>query len=332
MRNILEQLLGRADLTLAAAHEIMGHIMSGEFSHEQVAGFLVALRAKGETPDEIAGFAQAMREKMVKVPISVDAIDMCGTGGDAKGTFNISTAAAFVVAGAGVPVAKHGNRSITSKAGSADVLKALGVAIALPPEKIGQAIDTIGIGFMFAPEHHPAMKHVMPARKALAIRTVFNVLGPLCNPAGVQRQVMGIFDGNLTETLAEVFRQLHGKQALLVHGEDGLDELTTTAPTRTAQLQEDGTVTTGKIDAHKLGLAVASLDDLQGGTAEENARIIHDIFQGQTGPKRDIVVLNAAAGLLVGGKAKDFEEGLALANAAIDNGSALKTLAALTGF
>ncbi len=221
MKDLLNRILSHQDLSMDEAREVMVRIMSGAFNDAQIAGFLVGLRAKGETPDEIAGFARAMREKMVPVPLSVDAIDMCGTGGDAKGTFNISTAAAFVVAGGGVPVAKHGNRSITSQSGSADVLAALGVDLQMSPEKVGQAVDQIGIGFMFAPALHPAMKHVMPARKALAIRTVFNILGPLCNPAGVQRQVIGLFDGALTEPLAKVLKKLGAKQALLVHGDDG---------------------------------------------------------------------------------------------------------------
>ncbi len=332
MKDLLNRILSHQDLSMDGARDAMVRIMSGAFDDAQIAGFLVALRAKGETPDEIAGFAQGMREKMVAVPLSVDAIDMCGTGGDAKGTFNISTAAAFVVAGGGVPVAKHGNRSITSQSGSADVLEALGVDLQMPPEKVGQAVDQIGIGFMFAPALHPAMKHVMPARKALAIRTVFNILGPLCNPAGVQRQVIGLFDGALTEPLAKVLKKLGAKQALLVHGDDGLDELTTTTTTQASQLQESGQVTSSTIDAQSLGLKQATLADLQGGNPEHNAPLLRAILEGQPGPKRDIVVLNAAAGLMVGGKAQDLEGGIALANQAIDSGKALATLDRLVNF
>ena len=332
MKDILNQLLGRRDLSIDQARETMYRIMSGEFSDLQIAGFLVALRAKGETSSEIAGFAQAMREKMIKVPITVEAIDMCGTGGDAKGTFNISTTASFVVAGGGVPVAKHGNRSITSKSGSADVLSALGVDITKPPEQVARAVDTIGIGFMFAPSLHPAMKHVMPARKALSIRTVFNILGPLCNPAGVKRQVMGIFDGTLTDTLAKVFKKLGAEQAYLVHGEDGLDELTTTTATKVSHLLATGIIKSGVVSPRSLGLSPANMSDLQGGTPEDNARLIRDILSGTAGPPRDIVVLNAAAGLLVGGKVTDLQSGIDLAQESIDSGRALEVLDKLVAF
>ncbi len=326
MRDILNNLLGSRDLSMTAARDVMYRIMSGEFDNPQIAGFLVALRAKGETSSEIAGFAQAMREKMIKVPITVDAIDMCGTGGDALGTFNISTAASFVVAGGGVPVAKHGNRSITSLSGSADVLTALGVDIAKPPDEVAKAVDTIGIGFMFAPSLHPAMKHVMPARKALSIRTVFNILGPLCNPAGVRRQVMGIFDGTLTDILAKVLAKLGAEQAYIVHGEDGLDELTTTSATKVSHLLSTGVIKSGIVRPRSLGFPLAALSDLQGGSPEDNAKIIRSILGGSPGPQREIVVLNAAAGLMVGGKAADLPAGIALARESIDSGKALKAL------
>ncbi len=332
MKAILNELLGHRDLSIDEAREIMVRIMSGEFNDAQIAAFLVALRAKGETPSEIAGFAQAMREKMIKVPVTVDAIDMCGTGGDAKGTFNISTVASFVVAGAGIPVAKHGNRSVTSSCGSADVLTALGVNIDMEPDKVARAVEQVGLGFMFAPSLHPAMKHVMPARKALGIRTVFNILGPLSNPAGVRRQLLGIFDGTLTETLAEVLKELGSRQALLVYGEDGLDELTTTTSSKMSHLFETGVVKSSIVNPRSLGLPQASLDDLKGGTPEENAKMATDILQGQPGPKRDIVVLNAAAGLIVGGAAADLEEGIALAGESIDSGRALNVLEKLAAF
>lgn len=332
MRDVLNKLLEREELTLSEARETMLQIMSGAFDDVQMAGFLVALRAKGETATEIAGFAQAMRENMVKVPVTVEAIDMCGTGGDAKGTFNISTVASFIVAGAGVPVAKHGNRSITSRSGSADVLAALGVDIEMAPDKVGRAVETLGLGFMFAPVLHPAMRHVMPARKGLGIRTVFNLLGPLSNPAGVRRQVVGVFDGTLAEKLAEVFRILGARTALLVHGEDGLDELTTTAATGVSELKDSGDITSFTVHAGSLGLPRASLDDLQGGSPEENAVITQEILQGQKGPRRDIVLLNAAAGLKVGGKAADLQEGLVLAAESIDSGRALKVLNELVAF
>ncbi|MBA7708559.1 MAG: anthranilate phosphoribosyltransferase [Calditrichaeota bacterium] len=332
MKAILNKLLGHRDLSIDEAREVMDRIMSGEFNDAQIAAFLVALRAKGETSSEIAGFARAMREKMIKVPVKVDAIDMCGTGGDAKGTFNISTVASFVVAGTGVPVAKHGNRSITSSCGSADVLAALGVDIDMKPNKVVLAVEQVGLGFMFAPSLHPAMKHVMPARKALGIRTVFNILGPLSNPAGARRQLLGIFDGTLTETLAEVLKKLGSRQALLVHGEDGLDELTTTTSSKVSRLFDTGVVKSSIVNPRSLGLPQASLDDLKGGAPEENAKMATDILQGQPGPKRDIVVLNAAAGLMVGGAAADLKAGIALAGESIDSGRALNVLEKLADF
>ncbi|MFC1583582.1 anthranilate phosphoribosyltransferase [Candidatus Neomarinimicrobiota bacterium] len=314
------------------AKDVMVRIMSGEFNDTQIAGFLVALRAKGETASEIAGFAQAMREKMIKVPLGTDAIDLCGTGGDAKGTFNISTIASFVVAGAGVPVAKHGNRSITSSCGSADLLAALGVDIHLPPEKVAKAIEKVGLGFMFAPSLHPAMKHVMPARKALGIRTIFNILGPLTNPAGTNRQLLGIFDGTLTETKAKVLKKLGSREAMLVHGEDGLDELTTTSSSKVSHLLRTGVIKSSILNPRSLGLPMATLEDLKGGTAEENATIAIDILQGESGPKRDVVVLNAAAGLVVGAAATDLKDGIQLAGESIDSGRARKVLERLIEF
>ncbi|MCK4577857.1 MAG: anthranilate phosphoribosyltransferase [Candidatus Marinimicrobia bacterium] len=332
MKELLDRVIRRQDLSMEEARDLMFRIMSGEFSDIQIAGFLVALRSKRETPSEIAGFVQAMREKMVKVPIQVDAIDMCGTGGDALGTFNVSTAASFVVAGAGVPVAKHGNRSITSNCGSADVLDELGVDIALPPEKVARAIEEIGIGFMFAPSLHPAMKHVMPARKSLGVRTVFNILGPLCNPAGVRRQVIGIFHGRLTDTVAKVLAKLGSEHAYIVHGEDGLDELTTTTSSKVSHLLPTSIIKSSVINPRELGFEHSTLDDLQGGTPKDNARLIRDILAGQPGPKRDIVVLNAAAGLLVGDKAATLKDGVQLAAGSLDSGKALETLDKLVAF
>ena len=303
----------------------MNRVMTGEYSDMEIAGLLVALRGKGETADEVAGFTKAMREHMVKVPISVAAIDMCGTGGDAKGTFNISTAATFVVAGAGQPVAKHGNRSITSKSGSADVLAALGIDIGLAPDVIGRAIDEIGLGFIFAPAFHPAMKYVMPARKTLGIRTVFNILGPLCNPAEVEAQVVGVFDPELTGLMGSVLAKLGSTSALLVHGTDGLDEISTTAPTNFTRLANGG-LESGTIKATELGIAPATLADLQGGTPDESAVLIRNILDGEPGAMRDIVLLNAAAGLMVGGKTNDLSGGIALAADAIDSGKAMHVL------
>lgn len=329
MKRILEQLLDKQDLTRNEAYNIMLSIMSGEFNDAQIAGFLMALRAKEETVSEITGFAQAMREKMVIVPLASPAIDMCGTGGDSTGTFNISTAASFVVAGAGVHVAKHGNRSMTSKSGSADVLQALGIAIDRPVEKSAEDIENIGLGFMFAPAYHPAMKHAIGARKALATRTVFNILGPLCNPANVKAQAMGIFHPDLTEVQANVLKALDSTDVMIFHGRDGLDEISTTTTTKISQIQNSSDVKTFEFDAAELGLNRVSLGDLQGGEPTENAEIITSILKGEKGPKRDIVLINAAAGIVVGGKASTLKDGLQQAADAVDSGAALNVLNAL---
>ena len=278
MKQVLEKLLDDISLTQEESHNIMLKIISGEFSDAQISGFLIALRAKGESSSEIAGFAQAMRDKMTKIESVEGAIDMCGTGGDASGTFNISTAASFVVAGAGVPVAKHGNRSMSSKSGSADVLTELGVDITLPPQKVSECISKIGIGFMFAPSLHPAMKYAMGARIALETRTVFNILGPLCNPAGVSRQLMGIFDGNLTDKVARVLQKLGSKHAMIVYGQDGLDEISTTSYTKISHLKNDGEVEAMTISPLEYGFKKSNLEELRGGTPDINAKIIYLIF------------------------------------------------------
>ena len=327
MKIIIEKLLGNQSLAQEESRDVMFKIISGEYDDAQIAGFLIALRAKGERSAEIAGFAQAMRDKMTKIESVDDAIDMCGTGGDASGTFNISTAASFVVAGAGVPVAKHGNRSMTSKSGSADVLTALGVDITLPPEKVSECIKTIGIGFMFAPSLHPAMKYAMGARKALGTRTVFNILGPLCNPAGVDRQLMGIFEGSLTDKVAKVLKKLGSKHAMVVHGYDGLDEMSTTASTKISHLQEDNTIESTAVSPANFGMVKASLEDLKGGEPDENAVIIKNILNNtDQGKKADIVILNAGAGIFVGGKSKTLKEGVEVARASIKSGAALEKL------
>ena len=330
MKQILEQLLDNQNLARDDAFSIMLSIMSGEYNDAQIAGFLMALRSKGETVDEITGFAQAMREKMVKVPLETPAIDMCGTGGDALGTFNISTTATFVVAGAGIHVAKHGNRSMTSKSGSADVLQALGIAIDKPVEGSTADIEEIGLGFMFAPAYHPAMKYAVGARTALATRTVFNILGPLCNPADVKAQAMGIFHPDLTEIQANVLKALGSTKVMVFHGRDGLDEISTTATTKISQIQNSGPVETFEFDPIDLGLVRVSLDELQGGEPKENAETIRNILNGEKGPKRDIVLINAAAGIVVGGKAKSLREGLRKATESVDSGAALNILKQLT--
>jgi anthranilate phosphoribosyltransferase len=330
MKQILEQLLDNQNLARDDAFSIMLSIMSGEYNDAQIAGFLMALRSKGETVDEITGFAQAMREKMVKVPLETPAIDMCGTGGDALGTFNISTTATFVVAGAGIHVAKHGNRSMTSKSGSADVLQALGIAIDKPVERSTADIEEIGLGFMFAPAYHPAMKYAVGARTALATRTVFNILGPLCNPADVKAQAMGIFHPDLTEIQANVLKALGSTKVMVFHGRDGLDEISTTATTKISQIQNSDPVETFEFDPIDLGLVRVSLDELRGGEPKENAETIRNILNGEKGPKRDIVLINAAAGIVVGGKAKSLREGLRKATESVDSGAALNILKQLT--
>ena len=331
MKQILEQLLNQHNLTRDEAYNIMLSIMSGEYDDAQIAGFLMALRAKGETVDEIAGFAQAMREKMVTIQLETTAIDMCGTGGDALGTFNISTAATFVVAGAGVHVAKHGNRSMTSKSGSADVLQALGISIDKSVEESTEDIENIGLGFMFAPAYHPAMKHAIGARKALATQTVFNILGPLCNPADVKAQAMGIFHPELTDVQANVLKALGSTDVMVFHGRDGLDEISTTTTSKISQMKNGNDVNTFEFDPSKLGLNRVSLNKLQGGEPKENAEIIKSILNGEIGPKRDIVLLNAAAGIVVGGKAQNLKEGLVKATESVDSNAALNILTQLAG-
>lgn len=326
MKHILEQLLDKKHLSREQAYNLMSSIMSGEYDDIQTTGILIALRAKGETVDEITGFADVMRRKMLKISLNKPAIDLCGTGGDSLGTFNISTVASFVVAGSGVHVAKHGNRSMTSKSGSADVLQALGIPINLPPEQTAENIDRFGLGFMFAPLYHPAMKHAVNARKSLAIRTVFNILGPLCNPADVKAQAMGIFDPDLTELQAKVLKRLESTNIMVFHGRDGLDEISTTSKTKISQVINGGSVNSYEFNPLDLGITIASIDDLRGGDSKKNADISIKILSGEKGPKRDIVLLNAAAGIVVGGNAKDLKEGFKKAADSIDSGSALNIL------
>ena len=329
MKQIIEKLLGNQDLIQDEAHNVMLQIMSGEFDDAQISGFLIALRAKGEKSSEIAGFAQAMRDKMITVPIISSAMDMCGTGGDASGTFNISTAASFVVAGVGVNVAKHGNRSMTSRSGSADVLEALGVDITHSPEKVAEQIEDFGLGFMFAPSLHPAMKFAIGARKSLAVRTVFNILGPLCNPAGVKRQVIGVFDGSITDRIAKVLKKLGSEEAYIVHGHDGMDEISTTSSTKISHLTENGDIESTVFSPSDYGFITCKFDDLKGGEPADNALIINRILEGEKGHPRDIVVLNAAAGIKIGKKAASIEEGIIKAEESIDSGAALNVLARL---
>jgi|TARA_B110000438_G_scaffold78020_1_gene78182 anthranilate phosphoribosyltransferase len=329
MKKILNQILAGKNLSQNEASIVMNEIMSGKFNDAQIAGFLIALRTKGETVEEISGLAEAMRNKMIKVSLDCNAIDMCGTGGDSTGTFNISTAASFVTAGAGVHVAKHGNRSMTSKSGSADVLQALGIPINKAIEESTKDIEEIGLGFMFAPSYHPAMKYASGARAALAIRTVFNILGPLCNPANVKAQAMGVFSPNYTEVQAKVLKKLGSSDVMIFCGRDGLDEITTTSTTKITQMQNYGEIQTEEFDTSKLGFKKTAMIDLKGGNPSENATIIKSILNGEKGPRRDIVLINAAAGIVVGGQAKNLKDGLMLAIESIDSGSALNILTQL---
>ena len=332
MREALSKIVAGGDLTMAEAREVMTEIMQGQATQAQIGAFLTALRMKGETADEIAGCAQAMRESAVRVtPKEGVLVDTCGTGGDSSGTFNISTTVAFVAAGAGLTVAKHGNRSVSSQCGSADLLQALGANLELSAEQVAGCIDEVGIGFLFAPLLHPAMKHALGPRKEIGLRTIFNILGPLSNPAGAKRQLLGVYDGGLTELMAEVLRALGSEHAFVVHGADGLDELSVTGPNKVTQLC-DGYIETYQLDPQELGLARAKLSDLAGGTAEDNVITTNALLEGERGPKRDVVLLNAAAVLVAGGKAPNLSEALALAAETVDSGKAKRKLDQLVEF
>lgn len=327
IKEAISKLIEGTDLKLKEAEEVMNEIMSGNATDAQIAGFLVALRLKGETIEEITACAKVMREKASRINPTNQAqlVDVVGTGGDKSGTFNISTVAAFVVAGAGVPVAKHGNKGVSSKSGSADVLTALGINIMLEPKQVEKCISEVGIGYMFAPKFHGAMKYAIGPRKELAIRTVFNVLGPLTNPAEAPYELMGVFDEKLVEPLAEVLGLLGLKHALVVHG-NGLDEITLEAATKVAEVKENH-VTTYEIKPTDFGMKLASLDEIKGGTPEDNAKITLAILKGEEkGPKRDVVILNAAAALVAANKADSLKDGVKLAADSIDSGKALEKL------
>ena len=327
----LKALIGRLAtgerLSQADAEAAFDIMMSGNATPSQMGAFLMALRLRGETVDEITGAARAMRGKALPVQAPADAIDTCGTGGDASGTFNISTASALVVAGCGLKVAKHGNRALSSKSGSADVLTALGVNIEAEMKLVERAIREAGIGFLMAPRHHLAMKHVMPTRVELGTRTIFNILGPLSNPAGARRQLMGVFSAPWVKPLAEVLGRLGSDRAWVVHG-DGLDELTTAGTTQVAELR-DGKVRTFEVTPEDAGLPRARLEDLKGSDAAGNAAQMKDVLAGRKGPLRDIVLLNSAAALVVAGKADDLRAGVAAAARSIDSGAAAKSLETL---
>lgn len=319
---LLEKLLAHQDLLQEEARELMNSVMQGACTEAQLAALLVALRMKGETVDEIAGFAQAMRTNAVCIaPDRSGMIDTCGTGGDAKNTFNISTATAILSAAMGIPVAKHGNRAVSSNCGSADVLEALGVNIGLAPEAVSDLIRDVGIGFLFAPSHHPAMKHAVGTRRQLGVRTVFNVLGPLTNPAGVGRQLLGVYDANLTEKMCNVLRVLGSKKAFVVHGMDGTDEVSITGETRVSAL-ENNEVRTFTFTPEDAGMQRATLDDISGNSAEENAAHIRNLMLGATGPRQDAVLLNAGFAAVVADKAGDVTKGVSLARETIASGKA----------
>jgi len=325
----LKGLIAKAATGATLSREEAAHgfdtMMSGEATPSQMGALLMALRVRGETVDEITGAVTAMREKMLRVAAPPDAIDVVGTGGDASGSFNISTCAALIVAGAGTPVAKHGNRALSSRSGAADVLAALGVNIELTPQGVTRCIKEAGIGFMFAPAHHPAMKNVGPTRVELGTRTIFNLLGPLSNPAGVKRQMVGVFSRQWIEPLALVLKNLGSDSAWVVHGSDGLDEITTAGPTYVAAL-ENGTVRTFEITPEELGLQRVKPEALRGGSAKENAQALRDVLKGKGGAFHDISILNAAAALMVAGRAKQLKGALALAQASIDSGEAANRL------
>ncbi len=332
IQGTIARVLDGHDLTRGEAFEAMHEIMRGDATQAQIAGFLVALRAKGETADEITGCAEAMRDHVLPVqPKRPDLVDTAGTGGDGKATLNISTAAALVAASAGAGVAKHGNRAASSQTGSADVLEALGFELDLEPERIARSIDELGFGFMFAQAHHPAMKHAAPVRRELGTRTVFNVLGPLTNPARARAQVVGVYSPSLVRPIAEALAQLGALRAFVVHGAGGIDELSPVGPNLVCEVV-DGGVRDRTIDPGELGIERCSLDELAGGRPAENAAAIRRVLEGERGGRRDAILLNAAGAIAAAGHAADLREGLDLARDAVDSGAASARLDELIAF
>lgn len=326
MQYAIDKVIRKQHLTEGEMMEVMSTIMEGKATSSQIGGFLTALRMKGETVEEITGSAKVMRDKALRVDIDkAYAIDTCGTGGDKGNTFNISTAVAFVAAAAGVTVVKHGNRSVSSRCGSADVLEHLGVNIDLTPEKVQESVEKLNIGFMFAPNFHQAMKYAVAPRRELGVRTIFNVLGPLTNPAKVQGQVLGVYDESLTEVIAEVLKGLGVDSAMVVHGLDGLDEITITTKTKISELK-DGEISTYYVDPQRFHLPLASKEEIEGGGPKENAEIILSILRGERGAKRNMVLMNAGAAIYVGKQAASLEEGIDKAREVIDMGFALEKL------
>ena len=328
LKALLAVAAGGQPLSEQQAEQAFDIIMTGNATPAQMGGFLMALRVRGETVPEITGAARSMRAKMLTVEAPEGAIDTCGTGGDAKGTLNISTAVSLVVAACGVPVAKHGNRALSSKSGAADVLGALGVNTDADITLVQRALDEIGLCFLMAPRHHSAMRHVGPTRVELGTRTIFNLMGPLSNPARVKRQFLGVFSAEWVEPIAEVLMGLGHERAWVVHGHDGLDELSTTGPSKVAELK-DGKIHTFDVSPRDAGLHLATLDDLKGGDAEHNAVVLRAMLEGEHGPFRDVVLYGAAAALIVAGKTEDLKDGVALAAQAVDSGGAKERLARL---
>ena len=340
IQEAIARVVDRQDLTEGAMQAAMEEIMSGQATSSQIASLITGLRMKGETVEEITAAAQVMRRKATLIPWKAEGagsagerpeggqeilLDTCGTGGDQTHTFNISTAAAFVVAGAGVPVAKHGNRSVSSSCGSADVCEALGLNLQIPPAKIADCIRKHGLGFLYAPSLHPAMKHAVTARREIGIRTIFNALGPLANPAGATAQLVGVYRRDLTRMLAEALHRLGCRRAMVVHGSDGMDEITTTGETYFCELRT-GDFREGTMHPEDFGVPLARGEDLLGGTAQENAKLILEILGGQPGPRRNVVLLNAGAALYTAGAARDLPEGIEMARRSIDEGKAMATL------
>src|SRR5712671_5298855 len=325
LKSIIGKVATGATLSRDEAASAFDSMMSGEATPSQMGGLLMALRVRGETVDEITGAVLAMRGKMLRVTAPADAVDLVGTGGDGSGSVNVSTCASFIVAGAGVPVAKHGNRALSSRSGAADVLASLGVKLDLTPAQVGSCVREAGIGFMFAPAHHPAMKNVGPTRVELATRTIFNLLGPLSNPAGVKRQMVGVFSKQWLEPLVLVLKNLGSESVWVVHGSDGLDEITISGPTHVAAL-ENGTVRTFEIAPEDVGFKRVGADALKGGDADANAIALQSVLDGRPSPFRDVALLNAAAALIVAGRAKNLKEGVVLGTKSLDSGAAAARL------
>ncbi|MEW6608105.1 MAG: anthranilate phosphoribosyltransferase [bacterium] len=332
IKEAIAKVVQNQNLTQEETITVMNEIMSGQASDAQIASFITALRMKGETVDEITGAALVMREKVTRINVEGDVVDTCGTGGDGLHTFNISTISAFVVAGAGIKVAKHGNKSVSSKCGSADLLTGFGINIEVLPEVIEKCIKEVGIGFLFAPKLHLAMKYAIGPRREVGIRTIFNILGPLTNPAGAKRQLLGVYDENLTETLANVLKNLGSKRVFVVHGEEGVDEISITGRTKISELKEDGNISTYWITPEEFGLKRTSIDEIKGGETQKNLEMALAVLKGKDGARRDVVLLNSAFGIMAGGKANTVEEGIELAKKSIDSGLALEKLERLKEF